>query len=318
MIEEERKTELTSALRVFDISYNSIFDGPGTRVVVFFQSCNANCVWCHSPHSQNTTSPLLFVEDYCILCKRCESVCDNHVHVFEGQMHSLDRENCKQCGKCIQACPNSSFYKSAGVLRLATSKTSVSKLFQYLLPHLKMIKKIGGITLSGGEALLQKAAVIELLKLCKLNGINTAIETSGLLPVRYYRNLDGLVDYWLFGMRFTTYYPKKKHSELIYNSFEAIKSYGSQILPRIPVVPGHTDTQWYLQACSELLQRNKIKNVFVSPWNNEADHYYKLSGMAECFTMPSIEMTRISERKIKDFFTDNEIAVTDMTEYDYS
>lgn len=318
MIIEERISELTSALRVFDIAYNSIFDGPGTRVVVFFQSCNANCVWCHSPHSQKTTSPLLFVEDYCILCKRCESVCDNHVHIFEGLKHSLNRENCKQCGKCIQACPNSSIYKSASVLRLATSKTRVSNLFQHLLPHLKMIKKIGGITISGGEALLQKEAVIELLKLCKLHGINTAIETSGLLPVRYYQDLDGLVDYWLFGMRFTTDYPKKKHCELIYNSFEAIKSYGSVILPRIPVVPGHTDTEWYLQKCTELLHRNKIKNVFVSPWNNEADHYYKLSGIAECFTMPSMEMTRESERIIKHHFAEKEIMVKDITAYDLS
>ena len=318
MIKEEPKVEVSSALRVFDISYNSIFDGPGTRVVVFFQSCNANCTWCHSPHSQKNTSPLLFVEDHCILCKRCESVCNNKVHLFEGLKHILNRENCTQCGKCISACPNSSVYNSAGVLRLPTNKTSVSDLFQYLRPHLKMIKKIGGITLSGGEALLQKEAVIELLKLCKLNGINTAIETSGLLPLRYYKDLDGLVDCWLFGMRFTTNYPKNRHCELIYNSLEVIKSYGSEILPRIPVVPGHTDTQWYLQACIELLQQNQIKRIFVSPWNSEADHYYKLSGIEEGFTMPSFETTRMSEKKIKDFFIDNKIAVTDITDYDYS
>lgn len=46
-------------VRIFDIAELSIYDGPGVRSVVYFQGCNAECDWCHSPQSQPISSPLM-------------------------------------------------------------------------------------------------------------------------------------------------------------------------------------------------------------------------------------------------------------------
>ena len=299
----------TSLVHTFDISYSSVYDGPGTRVVVFFQGCNANCCWCHSPHSQPRFSPLLFNEMHCVYCGRCQVACVHNVHLVKNGQHYINRNNCIRCGKCVEACPNSFSFRQAGALHLATIVCSVQELFQQLLPHLNLVKYDGGITLSGGEALLQKEAARELLKLCKQNGFSTAVETSGLLPVEYYQNLDRLVDCWLFGMRFTTNYPQIKHLKAITESFKTISAYNSQILPRIPVVPGHTDSDWYLQKCSEFLQKNQVDYVFINPWNSNVSHYYRLSGLDEPMSMFSAETVADSERKITVHFQERNIEV---------
>ncbi len=292
------------SIYTFDISFNSCHDGPGTRVVLFFQGCNANCSWCHSPHSQGKISPLLFKESHCSYCGRCQSVCSQNVHLVEDGHHYLDRSNCIQCGSCIQACPNSFIYRKAGVLHLATIKKTVTEMYEQLLPHLNMVKYDGGITLSGGEALIQYKAAAELLRLCKKSGFSTAIETSGLLPAKYYKGLDGLVDYWLFGMRFTTDFPRIKHTQTIADYMAIISQYNQPIRLRLPVVPGHTDSDWYLKQCGDLMLKNKIKRVYINSWNRNTDHYYHLTGRVYAITMPSEEAVIRSEEKICNYFKD--------------
>jgi pyruvate formate lyase activating enzyme len=305
--------EKDESIAYFDLSFQSVYDGPGIRVVVFLQACHADCVWCHSPHARPPVAPLLFFEQYCTSCRRCEAVCPHHVHQFTGGRHVLVRDNCTQCGKCIEACPNSSTFRTVSALTLPTTKMPVSRLFHQLLPHLNLLKRFGGITLSGGEALLQKKAVIQLLKLCKAAGVHTAIETSGLLPAHRYRNLEGLVDCWLYGMRFTTDYPHNDHSLLIHRSMAEILHYGSRVLYRIPVVPGHTDTDWYLQKCLAFLTHHQENRIFLSPWNIHTCHYYQASDIEEEIIMPTLEEAEASAQRICAFFQSHQIEVADIS-----
>ncbi|WP_415846531.1 glycyl-radical enzyme activating protein [Vibrio aerogenes] len=305
--------ESDEIISYFDLSFQSVYDGPGVRVVVFMQGCHADCVWCHSPHARPASSPVLFFEQRCTSCRRCEAVCPGYVHKFQENRHVLNRENCIQCGQCIEACPQSSAYQSVSTLSLPTTQMPVGLLFQNISPHLNMIKRFGGITLSGGEALLQKKAAIQLLSLCKAAGIHTAIETSGLLPAKLYRDLDELVDCWLYGMRFTTNYPHKDHTRLIERSMAEIAKYHTDILYRIPVVPGHTDTDWYLNKCLGLLTQYQSERIFLSPWNVHTSHYYQASGIREKMPLPDAEQCRQSEQKIRDFFQHHQIEIADIS-----
>lgn len=300
------KHQHANSASFYDIAYSSVHDGPGSRVVLFFQGCNAKCVWCHSPHSQPNQSPILFNEALCSQCGRCEQACENFAHQLEESLHHVERRHCQGCGKCVEACPNSFPYRKVGALNLPTETVEVGNLYQRLLPHLQTCS---GITLSGGEALLQYQAAYELLALCKQDGIHTAVETSGLLPDKHYQNLQGLVDCWLFGMRFTTNYPEKDHTGKINRSFDQITKYNSEILPRIPVVPGHTDTAWYLNRCLALLERHAIRKVMLNPWNISADHNYRLSGAQLKMKMPSSQQAQQSQKTISDFFKRNAVSL---------
>lgn len=299
-------------IKIFDIAYNSNYDGPGKRVVIFFQGCNANCIWCHSPHSQLANSPLLFNESSCKFCRKCELACANNVHKIIGNKHYINRDNCVSCGSCIDACPTSFSYLKTGTLIMPTKIINVDDLFEKLQPYLDMIKKNGGITLSGGEALLQKRGVKKLLKLCKNKGINTAVETSGLLPIEYYSNLEHLVDYWLFGVRFTTDYGNNDFSSQINETYKIISKYNSKIILRIPIIPNQTDTDWYLNKCVNFIKSNEIHEIQVNPWNMNFSHYYNLTQIKLEYKEPSAQEADFSKDKVVRYFYKNDIEISNI------
>lgn len=313
-VKEVMTTEKNN-LRIYQISHSSKYDGSGTRVVIFFQGCNSNCIWCHSPHSKLDISPLLYNERFCIGCKRCVEVCDYNVHSFSENKHIIDRSKCSLCGNCIDVCPNSSYYSHSNVLTLPTKNYQVAELYKLIDPSLQIIKNKGGITLSGGEALLQLEGVAELLKLCKYNGISTAVETSGLLSISHYKRVDKLVDSWLLGLRIITNNSKTTNLIHMNKIVKLLKSFNSEILLRYPVIPNYTDTRLHLNLYLNVMKNHKINSVFISPFNKDTDHYYDLSGSQLQFEMPSNNLQKQSYDKVVKFFIDNGISCLDISNY---
>ena len=169
-------------IRLFNIGWHTKEDGPGNRVVLYLQGCHLRCPWCHSPHSWDMKSaPLLFQAKKCTLCGQCVKACPQGVHHIAHGQHLIDRSKCTKCGKCITVCPNSIENSMDGALSLPTTEISVKELYTKIKPQLDMFKRNGGITLSGGEALLQKEEVRELLLLCKRDGISTCVGLRGFL-----------------------------------------------------------------------------------------------------------------------------------------
>lgn len=273
---------MDSELSYFNISWFSEHDGPGKRVVLFLQGCNLNCAWCHSPHSKPDVSPLLYFDSLCGKCGACREVCDHGVHSFADDRHTLRREACAKCGHCVEACPNSSTVQHSGALSLPTRKVSVASLFELIRPHLELLQGAGGITFSGGEPLLQYEALAELAAMCKRHGFHTALETSGIVPLRYIQKVHPFIDTWLFGCRLTTghtahaaYLERMTRISLDYLTKDSQK----EVIARIPVIPGHTDLNLYLDALSLLLAEYGISKIDVLPFNSEATHYYDASGL---------------------------------------
>lgn len=301
-IEEDFSTT-SHRVRIFDVAEFSVHDGPGTRVVVYFQGCNAQCDWCHSPHSQPDCSPLLFNRNVCSACQRCGAVCPNQVHKFNNGKHEIDRERCTKCGRCIESCPNSVAGIKGSALHFPTSSLSVSGLFSQLDPYIRLVRSDGGITLSGGEALLQPAAAEELLKACKQKGYHTAVETSGLLPLNTYKKVLPWVDSWLFGMRITTGSTEDRQYKHIDKVLELLKNARADILPRIPLIPGFFDRKRTLNSIISLLNQHSIRTVCLNPWNRDYELYYKQSGIPLRMPAPTSAEIKDCETKITSTFT---------------
>ena len=304
-IREDEKQEIygkSRQLRIFDVAEFSVHDGPGVRVVVYFQGCNARCDWCHSPHSQPYCAPLLYNPNFCVGCRRCELVCPNQVHRFNQGKHEVDRSACTQCGICIENCPTSVAGVNGSTLHLPTVRLSVAGLLNQIDPYLRITRIKGGITLSGGEALLQLDAVEELLTECKRNGYHTAVETSGLLPLDTYKKVLPLVDLWLFGMRVVTGQTDGWHYQHINNVLDLLTGEGAEILPRIPMVPGFFDKEDVLNGITELLTRHSLRTVCLNPWNRDYEHYYELGGLPLHMSAPSADEIDYCETKITSLF----------------
>ncbi len=306
-------------LKYFDISWFSSVDGPGTRVVLFLQGCHLRCPWCHSPQSWDTTSPLFFFENRCTLCGACVAACPNNVHSITERVaptthdfnkrysiqkessqknknfthsgtdgkHFLERSLCERCGACIESCPVSRADRwNSGALGFPGSEMEARDLFRLLEPQLEMLRDIGGLTLSGGEPLLQPGPLLELLSLCAAANIHTALETSLSLPRKHFEPLIGKVDLWLIGLRPTALEntDKKKDRlddwERVLDNLEFLAARGSNnITVRTPVIPGYTDREECLKKIGDVMAVNNISVIEILPYNPYSIHYYEAAGV---------------------------------------
>ncbi len=105
----------------------------------------------------------------------------------------------------------------------------------------------GGVTLSGGEALLQPEFAIGVLKACQEYGINTAIETSGFTEFEVIENYLPHLDYILMDIK---HIDSKKHEQftsqtnkLILENARKIAESGANLIIRVPVIPGFNHTE---------------------------------------------------------------------------
>lgn len=264
----------------FDIAWFSKTDGPGNRVVLYLQSCNLTCPWCHSPHSWGKESPILYNPNRCLKCYRCLDVCEKGVHSIKNGEHVLDRDKCIKCGKCIEGCPTSKYDSTSGALALPTRCADSLEVFNLLLPQLDVVKHHGGLTLSGGEALLQKEAVLEILKYAKSKNIHTAVETSLTLPTEIYKSVGDFVDCWLIGMRDIYLSDENKNEySLLLENVKLIASLDKEVIVRYPIIKGITDSSIQQQEIMKFMGHREFKYIEILPCNKNMEHYYFLSGI---------------------------------------
>ena len=214
--------------KIFDIQRFSIYDGPGIRTNVFFKGCNLRCLWCHNPESQRMDNQLLFYKDKCVGCGACSEIC--------GKTHT---DECTACGRCVEACRN-------GARQISGKNTEADEIVAAVIRDKEFYKTSGGgVTLSGGEPLLQPDFAAEILKKCKEYDIHTAVETAGNVKWDNFQKVLPYVDLVLFDIKCMD---EKKHAEytgvsnrLILKNAEKLKNSGVKILFRTPVIPNYND-----------------------------------------------------------------------------
>lgn len=156
---------------ISDIQKFSLHDGPGIRTTVFFKGCNMRCVWCHNPETFSMKQDLLFYSSKCIGCGACYSACKTGALTKDTQ-RVYRKDLCIQCGACVDSC-------APGALKMVGQKMTLEELMAIIREDVDYYRASGGgVTLSGGEVLLQADFAQALLKACKEEGINTAIESN--------------------------------------------------------------------------------------------------------------------------------------------
>ena len=147
---------------IFNIQKFCTNDGPGIRTTVFFKGCPLHCAWCHNPESHSVSCEMLFDAEKCTGCRKCVTVCKNNAHTFENGLHIYNRNKCDKCGNCADTC-----YQNA--LEEAGKSVSADEVLDDVLKDRVFYDNSGGgITLSGGEPLLQFDFAYELLKKAKI------------------------------------------------------------------------------------------------------------------------------------------------------
>ncbi|MBQ8759368.1 MAG: glycyl-radical enzyme activating protein [Clostridia bacterium] len=270
---------------IFDIKHFAVHDGPGIRTTVFFKGCSLKCIWCHNPEGICAKPTIAYFAHKCIGCRKCEAVCGQGVHIFENGTHILDKSKCMLCGKCVVVCPGDA-------LTIYGKDASTDELLEDILKDKDFYEcSGGGVTLSGGEALLQADFCAELLKKLKENGIHTAVDTCGNVPRDAFDKVLPYTDLFLYDMKHIDG-DEHKHltgasNKLILENLEYITQKGAKVEIRIPLVPGHNDSDDVINGIGAFLGKlTGITKVKVLPYHAFARSKYDALGMKD--TLPDV------------------------------
>ena len=264
---------------IFDIQRFSVHDGPGIRTTVFFKGCPLNCIWCHNPESQRVSTNLAIYTNKCVGCGACVNACPNSCHSFDGNgEHIIDREKCIVCGKCAEACP-------FGALEVYGRRESVDAIIEEVARDKTFYKNSGGgMTVSGGEPLMQGEFLVELLKRAKEEEIHTCIETSGFGAEKTVRAAAEYIDIFLFDIKATS---DEKHRELTGVPFTPIRknlflldSLGAKIVLRCPLVPEiNTDREHIKNIAQIAVELDNLLEINVMAYHTLGNGKYDALGM---------------------------------------
>lgn len=251
---------------VFNIQKFCTNDGPGIRTTVFLKGCPLDCLWCHNPESKRTAPEIMYNERLCIGCGLCEKQCENACHTLSENSHSYNRNGCTACGKCAEVCP-------AKAVEIAGNELCADDIIKEVLRDEAFYKTSGGgITLSGGEPMLQFAFTLEILEKAKEKGLHTCMETSGFAPKEHFERVAPFVDIFLYDYKLSDEnehikYTGVSNKKILENLFH-LDSLGKSIILRCPVIPGINDTAAHFEAISAVA--NKLSNIIeinVEPYH---------------------------------------------------
>jgi len=222
--------------RVFAIKRLEIHDGPGVRTTVFLKGCSLRCLWCHNPESFASCSELAHYAHKCVSCGACVKVCESGAHTIKDGRHFFVREKCIGCGACENVCPSNAN-------KLFGTDMSVSQVLDEVLIDKPFYDETGGgVTVSGGEPLLQIDFLVELLSRLKEVGIHTAIDTTLDVPRSHIDRVLSYTDLFLCDIKA---FDPEVHKRLtghtndnIISNLRHLSDCGVPIEIRVPYVPG--------------------------------------------------------------------------------
>lgn len=234
--------------RIFNIQRYSLNDGQGIRTVVFFKGCPHTCPWCANPESMSPRIETVRRESKCLHCATCmqdAEECPSGAWENIGRdvtLEELEREVLK----------DEVFFRASG----------------------------GGVTLSGGEVLMQAEFATRLLQRLQRWGIRTAIETAGDTSPRRLLPLARACDEVLFDLKIMNAEQARTvlnmNQPRVLENFRLLVAEGIKVIPRLPLIPGFTLNEENVTQILTFLAPLPIDEVHLLPFHQYGEPKYSL------------------------------------------
>lgn len=236
--------------RIFNIQRYSLNDGRGIRTVVFFKGCSHRCPWCANPESISPKIETVRRESKCLHCAPCLRDADE--------------------------CPSGAFERIGRDVTLDELEHEVMK------DDVFFRSSGGGVTLSGGEVLMQAPFATQLLRKLRRYGVHTAIETAGDSPLSRLLPLARQCDEVLFDVKIMDEEQARSLLAMnlprVLNNFMQLVAEGINVIPRVPLIPGYTLSETNMARVLAFLLPSGIRQLHLLPFHQYGEPKYRLLG----------------------------------------
>ncbi|MFC2059605.1 glycyl-radical enzyme activating protein [Chloroflexota bacterium] len=269
---------------IFNIQRYSLQDGPGIRTIVFLKGCNLRCIWCSNPESQATTPEVLKGSVLCNKCGLCVEACSVAAISLSSGEVEIDRRACTNCGECVGVC-------YFGALKMAGTEMSIEDVLKEVLRDEGFYRSSGGgVTLSGGEPLLQPEFALPFLQRCQEEGLHTTIETCGHVDSTVLTKALDYTDLMLYDLKHMDPVVHKKltgvSNKLILNNLRSITG-KVPIIIRVPIIPGTNDSEENITAMvSFIASLSGVNLIQLLPYQRLGMGKYDM--LDRCYTLSAL------------------------------
>ena len=287
---------------VFNVQRYTLHDGPGIRTMDFLNGCPLRCQWCSNPESQQQQPELALNVQKCIgtlACDFCRKACSQGaITAAEDGKIRVDRQRCDLCLECAAACPSEA-------LHVFGARRSVDEVMAEVeADGVFFGRSGGGMTLSGGEPLVQSAFALALLGEARRRRIDTAIETCGHVdwPVlQAAAELCGTVFFDIKCMDAAKHreFTRVDNALILSNLRELAAAFPRlSIVVRTPLIPGFNDSVEDISQIIGFLKQFSAISYEVLPYHRLGTPKYEYLGRA--YPLGATALNPATEKAVKE------------------
>lgn len=295
---------------IFNIQRFTIHDGPGMRTELFLKGCPLRCEWCSNPESWTVGIQLGVYKSKCISHKKC-GLCVEACHdvgilnFSRGKLSFIDRSRCTNCLHCYDACPSDAIKQWGRSMSVEDCMKEIRKDKGYY------DRSGGGVTVSGGDPLLQSDFVAELFKACKDEGINTCLESTFYADFKEVEKILPYTDIIISDIKHMDTNIHKKYTgvnnDRILTNLKKLTSENRELILRIPIIPNVNDDMDNIKSTADFIKgelHGGVRTLQLLSFMRLGEEKYASLGLP--YKMENVKVSRKSFQKhiseIADYF----------------
>ncbi len=271
---------------IFDIQDLAVTDGPGLRTVVFLKGCPLRCLWCANPEGQEHAREVMHIRSTCARCMTCAAICPaGAASAGSDGYPAFARDECAKCAgtPCVARCPSRS-------LKVAGRTVTADALYARIRRNARFYRNSGGgVTLSGGEPLVQPAFVRDFLARCAPVGLSVGVETCGFFDWESVEPFIGGFGFFFFDVKSLDDAVHRRvtgqgNGRILGNLERLAGLHADRITVSVPVVGGVNANADFFGALADLCRRLGIAKARLLPYHTLGLSKYESLGRA--YLMP--------------------------------
>jgi len=210
----------------------------------------------------------------CIACEECIAACAEGAISLIGGVIETDRAKCNLCGLCVEVC-------NAEARAIVGQEMTVSEVMVEIQKDVIFYDESGGgVTFSGGEALMQPDFLVELLQACKERDIHTAVDTCGFANWNVIERVRPYVDLFLYDLKTLDEGAHRRYTGVpngpILANLRRLSALGVPLILRMPLIPGMNDTPEAIRAVGQFAASlPNLERLDVLPYHEAGVEKYR-------------------------------------------